>query len=225
MHHHYKKIRNKIFTVSSEANVYLIHIVYLLLLITYPIVVEDLGFPLGIFTVLLAMYILFSLFLPEKMNYTIVVLGSITAVYLIYFLTEHYNNNSVHYLIKSVLLFVFALLLFSTMLADLLRSEISLRLLYQGVDCYLLLGICFTFLFRVLHFHDPAYFNFDPSEEFNHLYLSFIVLTSIGLGDLLPTTMATKAVVVLEGVLGQIYIVFFAAMIVGKYISKSITSK
>jgi voltage-gated potassium channel len=49
--------------------------------------------------------------------------------------------------------------------------------------------------------------------------MSFIVLTSVGLGDMLPVTMSAKALVLLESIVGQIYLAFFVAVMIGKYMS------
>ena len=224
MQEQYKRIRDKIFIPSFAANLYLGHIVALLVLIAYPIIVDQFKFPLAFFTILLAIYILYCMVLPEKPNIQILITGFVAIVYTLFYLEENYDYTSIHYLIKSILLFLFAMFMFTSMLVETLHAEISLRLLYQSIDCYLFLGICFTFLFRILHFIDPHAFNFELKDEFNHIYMSFVVLTSIGLGDLLPTTLPAKALVILNGLLGQIYIAFFAAMIVGKYLTKATKS-
>jgi len=219
MHHHYSALRKKIFVTSKEDNLYLIHILSLLILLLYPIGIVYLNLPLSVFTVLMAAYILFSMLLPERLNFPLTIVGAVTIIYALYYLEEHYNYESHHYLIKSVLLFLFSSFMFYIMLREILLTTISLRLLYMCIDCYLFLGVTFTFLFRVIHFIDDGSFNFTIAEEFNHLYLSFIILTSVGMGDLLPLTLPAKAIVVIEGILGQIYMVFFASMIVGKYLA------
>jgi len=217
----YGEIRGKIFSSFLGTYVYLFHIVYLILLIIYPIAIEDLGFPFWVLTVLLSFFILFTMVLPEKINYAIILIGTITIIYVLFYLTEQYDVTTHQYLIKSILLFLLSVSIFSALVGEIIRSEISVSLLYLSIDCYLLLGLCFTFLLRSMHYLDPGSLNFDITEDFNHIYMSFIVLTSTGLGDLLPTTLPTKAVIILNGLLGQIYLTFFAAVIVGKYLSRA----
>ena len=218
---HYHRIREKIFVSSAGALLYLGHIVAVLLLLIYPIAVEELGLPLYSITLSLAIFILYSMILPEKPDWKILITGTVTFMYVLYYAEAHFSYTSYHFLAKSVLLFLFSVFMFSSMLLETLKSDISLRLLYQSIDCYLFLGICFGFAFRIIHFSDPSSFNFEIRDEFNHIYLSFVILTTVGLGDLVPKTLPAKALVILNGILGQIYIAFFAAMIVGKYLTKA----
>ena len=220
MHAHYKRLRGRIFVPSLESHLYLGHVVFLLVLMAYPILMAEFDVPLFVFTILTAFYVLYSMILPEKLNIPMVVVGTIVII-MLYFLDDQYDPGSSHYLIKSSLYLLFAVLMFASMLREIVYSEISLRFLYQSIDCYLVLGLAFAFAFRTLHFTDARSFNFPIETDFNHLYLSFIVLSSVGLGDLVPTTLAAKAIVVLNGLFGQIYLAFFAALIVGKFLAKS----
>ena len=218
----YDQVRSLIFSPSREANLYLYHVVFLMLLVAYPIAVEDLNLPVFAFTVMMVVYILFTLLLPEKLNYGILAVGIVAVIYVLLNSENLYDEPS--FLVKSALLFLFTFLTFINMMREILKSDISLRLIFLCIDGYLFLGMCFSFLFRIMHYLDSNAFNFPINQEFNHIYMSFVVFTSTGLGDLLPTAMASKALVMLNGLCGQIYLAFFAAMIVGKYLSKTINS-
>src|SRR5690606_20323174 len=110
---------------------------------------------------------------------------------------------------------IFTVQLMFILIMEILHSDISLKLVYQCIDGYLLLGICFGFLFRVVHFFDAGSFNFNSGSEFDHFYLSIITLTTVGMGDVLPVNAPAKSLVMLNGISGQIYLTFFASMIVG----------
>jgi hypothetical protein len=221
MHTHYNRLRKSVFSPSREASAYLAHIIFLFVLMVYPVAMEEFNLPIGVFTAFLAVYIFLTILLPEKINYTLVLVGMVTIIHVILYRENHYAYDSIHFLIKSSLLFLFALLSFISMIREIVRSPISLKLVYLSIDGYLFLGMCFAFLFRSIHYLDPASFNFELQEEFNHIYMSFVIFTTLGLGDLVPLSMTGKALVILNGLCGQIYLAFFAAMIVGKYLSKS----
>lgn len=218
----YQKLRKAFLFPSHEANHYLLHIITLFVLMAYPIGMEEFNLPLGLFTVLLAVFIFITMILPAEIQYGTVSVGVVAILHVLIYRENHYEQDSIHFLIKSFLLFLFALFAFITMIQEILRSPISLKLIYISIDGYLFLGLCFAFLFRSLHYLDPSAFNFELSDEFNHIYMSFVIFTTLGLGDLLPSTMAGKAIVILNGLCGQIYLAFFAAMIVGKYLSRQI---
>jgi len=102
---------------------------------------------------------------------------------------------------------------------EILFSPINLKMVYQAIACYILIGLIFALGYRLIHYSYPIAFNFPIEEGFNHIYLSYIVLTTVGMGDLLPYNSIAKAAVMLEAVVGQIYIAFFVSMMVGKYMS------
>lgn len=222
MHNYFETIRLKIFGPSISANAHFLHIVFLLVLIVYPLMVDELGLPIWLFSCLLILFVVFSILLPESLDYKLLLSGVLVILYTLFYIEFHFDHHSIHYLIRAILILLFGVFLTYTLLKGMLKFDISLALLYQSVDCYLLIGVCFAYLFRIMHVLDPGAFNFPVSDEFNHLYLSFVVLTTLGLGDLLPLTLPTKAAVVLASTIGQIYLVFFAAMIVGKYIGKTV---
>ncbi len=92
-----------------------------------------------------------------------------------------------------------------------------------AVAVYLLLGISWSFLFVSLEQFVPGSFGVPEGEEFsyaNALYLSFLTLTTIGYGDLLPTSNLARTFSFLEGVTGVLYIAVFVARMVSLYGTK-----
>ncbi len=53
------------------------------------------------------------------------------------------------------------------------------------------------------------------------MYYSYITLTTIGYGDILPVTPIAQKAAMLIGLVGQMYLVIITAIVVGKYISQS----
>lgn len=52
-----------------------------------------------------------------------------------------------------------------------------------------------------------------------YLYFSFVTLTTLGYGDVLPVNAYAETLVVLEAVVGQIYLTVLIAGLVGAYLS------
>jgi len=48
-------------------------------------------------------------------------------------------------------------------------------------------------------------------------YFSFITLTTIGYGDITPVSRGAKLLVMMEAILGQLYIAIFLARIIASY--------
>jgi hypothetical protein len=87
------------------------------------------------------------------------------------------------------------------------------------VCVYVLFGLIFALLaFGLSGVSDRQFFvqNPDPSLA-DFVYFSFVVLTTLGFGDLTPATDAGKGMVSFEALLGQIYLVTVVSRLVSLY--------
>jgi hypothetical protein len=99
-----------------------------------------------------------------------------------------------------------------------------------GALCgYLLLGVVFGHLYSIAEFVVPGSFSgsadltAEAGEDRRHLvltYFSFITLTTVGYGDVVPGV-AARGLVIVEAVLGQFYLGAFIADLVGKKIAQA----
>ncbi len=99
-----------------------------------------------------------------------------------------------------------------------------------GAFCgYLLLGLIASFLHMALlsYSHEAieglSYFtgnNRNMAVFSNIMYYSFITMTSIGYGDIFPTTISAKMLSVFIGIIGQFYITVIIALIIGKHLNQ-----
>ena len=83
---------------------------------------------------------------------------------------------------------------------------------------YLLLGWAWSGLYTWALHVDPTGSFRDPdqvSEAGGLLYFSFVTLTTLGYGDIVPVSLATRMLVVLEAIVGQLYLVILVARLVG----------
>lgn len=53
-------------------------------------------------------------------------------------------------------------------------------------------------------------------------YYNFVTLLTIGYGDVLPMSGMAQALTILEGLIGQFYLVFYMTALVGIYISRHV---
>jgi CBS domain containing-hemolysin-like protein len=63
---------------------------------------------------------------------------------------------------------------------------------------------------------NPKSFNVGALSLFEAIYFSITTAATVGFGDIVPTSIAARAVVMFEIVLGLMYAVFFFAVIVGE---------
>ena len=106
------------------------------------------------------------------------------------------------------------------------QPEIRRDTIMGGLCVYVLMGIFWMVLFINLELIRPGSFNFGvhgPHPDLNLqyrllMYYSFVTLLTIGYGDVVPMSGMAQSLTILEGLIGQFYLVFFMASLVGLYI-------
>ena len=92
---------------------------------------------------------------------------------------------------------------------------INMTVVVNAISVYLLIGLLFTYLNLTLStFSSEPFFVQGPQSVATFLYFSFITLVTIGYGDFTPVLTAGRCSAVAEGLIGQLYLVTFLAMIV-----------
>lgn len=98
-----------------------------------------------------------------------------------------------------------------------------------GASCvFLLLGILWTMFYTLLEYFQPgSIVDTGPAELHSGgdrqnllTYFSFVTLTTLGHGDVLPTTVAAQTLVWMEAVVGQLYLAIVVAALVGRFIAQ-----
>ncbi len=131
-----------------------------------------------------------------------------------------------------VALAVFTAFLMSTtvlMLRMVLRNErVNADKIFAAICAYFLLGFTFafglTFLWgamgdELFRFPQPLDAARTPSRAAELVYFSFTTLTTLGYGDMAPTTPLTRALATLEALTGQFYVGIIVARLVSLQLS------
>ncbi|MFO0948826.1 MAG: ion channel [Planctomycetota bacterium] len=110
------------------------------------------------------------------------------------------------------------------------EERISFHTISGSLCVYLMIGAVFALLFSMIEEIHPGSFEWPDTDKIETqgqkfsmlLYFSYTTLTTIGYGDCAPVNPNARALAILEGLLGQIYLVVLVARIVGLHISQSI---
>jgi hypothetical protein len=96
------------------------------------------------------------------------------------------------------------------------HEHVNLNTLAAGITAYLLIGIWFASLYRsIAAFEDYQIFtNILHPRPGDYTYFSFITLTTVGYGDLVPRSDITRTMAIFEAILGQVFLVTAVARIV-----------
>ena len=97
---------------------------------------------------------------------------------------------------------------------------INMNIVSGAVCTYLLIGVMFAFLYSLLFMLDPSSFanvavSADDVSPLNFLYYSFVTLTTLGFGDITPSSMTAKFWSITEAIMG----VLFIAVLIGRIVS------
>jgi voltage-gated potassium channel len=103
-------------------------------------------------------------------------------------------------------------------------TDMSANRLVGTVCVYLLLGVIWALSYSMLELAAPGSFaGFDAWSDggwdSEWLYFSFVTMTTLGYGDLLPISATARALAYLQAVFGQFYIAVLVAGLVSAFIS------
>jgi uncharacterized oligopeptide transporter (OPT) family protein len=98
------------------------------------------------------------------------------------------------------------------------QKTITTNMIYCAISIYLLIGIMWAGVYSILEYVSPGSFS-RTSGSVDHIYFSFVTLTTVGYGDVSPLTILAKRLSVFEAAMGSIYMAIIVALIVGRYLS------
>jgi hypothetical protein len=137
---------------------------------------------------------------------------------------------------RALLMLLFITVITATMLwAVLHRSVVTLDTVLGAVCVFLLLGALWAVLYDVAALHRPDAFRMPdepPSASPQRtssaslklpdsLYFSYVTLTTVGYGDIIPISRATRTLAWMEAVTGQIYLIVLVARLVAVHVAHS----
>lgn len=132
-------------------------------------------------------------------------------------------------LVTNTLDAAFLLFVMAVILGHLFRTrEVTADTIFGSICAYLLLGFVWAFVYAILEMVMPGSFSVSEgsgSRFSEFYYYSFVTLTTLGYGDVVPLTPEARSFAVLEAAMGQIYIAVLVARLVGLHVSRDSVPK
>lgn len=100
-------------------------------------------------------------------------------------------------------------------------ASVTVNVILDSISGYFLLGIVGGMLCSFLFYLDPSSFSLpanSSSRLYDFVYYSFVTITTLGYGDVLPTNHKGEALAVILSVMGQFYQTILVGMLIGKYL-------
>lgn len=125
------------------------------------------------------------------------------------------------------LLLVCNTLFYCFVVVELLRfilktDKVDFNIISAAISVYLIIGLIWTFIYAALDLRNPGAILSSSAENYyevlqDYLYFSFVTMTTLGYGDISPSTTVAQRWVILQAIVGQFYLVIFVARLVGLY--------
>lgn len=97
------------------------------------------------------------------------------------------------------------------------HEVVSAQTILGVLSAYLLIGLTFSWLYLAVDTIDNDAFSLVETEVWSYSEFSFVVLTTLGFGNDLPTSPFAGRLVALEALTGQIFLATFVARLVALY--------
>jgi len=111
-------------------------------------------------------------------------------------------------------------------------NRVTANTICAAIFVYLLLGVLWSLELSIVEIIHPGSFTdsrqsgsqvirFGGEHSVDALYFSFVTLTTLGYGDITPTSPIAKMLVCMEAVVGQLFLAILVARLVGLHIIHS----
>jgi hypothetical protein len=102
-------------------------------------------------------------------------------------------------------------------------TRVTAETLWAAINVYVLIGVFFSFLYTLLVAVEPGAFSGgllvgdreDVSQSL--LYYSFVTMTTLGYGDILPNIHVAATLAYVQALVGQLYVAILIARLVSRY--------
>jgi len=107
------------------------------------------------------------------------------------------------------------------------RGRVGSETIYAALTAYLMLGLTWTMAYIVTEFFVPGSFNLPEDRSpggTDLLYFSYVTLTTLGYGDITPSSTPAQSLAFTEALTGVLYIAVLISRLVGAWSRESESS-
>jgi hypothetical protein len=151
----------------------------------------------------------------------IVVLAAIA--FLSHWLHVFIGGQAAHIISAAAAILFFSLQTWILSLRIFAAGSVNIYRIYGAIAVYLILGIVWANAYVIVYLVQPAAFQFAPGAQAfeppisEMVYFSFVTLTTIGYGDIVAVHPMARSLVILEGLVGQLYPAILLARLVTQF--------
>jgi glucan phosphoethanolaminetransferase (alkaline phosphatase superfamily) len=143
-------------------------------------------------------------------------------------IAEIFELDTLYYISSIVNVLFFVIIVIRLIIQIAKSKEVNVGVILESVNAYLLLGLMFTMLVAILHLYNADALGFSNNEGtkvHDFIYFTFVTMSTLGYGDIIPHEPIGKSLSILISVTGQLYIAIIVAMLVGKFSAGNTSEK
>ena len=198
---------------------YLYFLISLVLLLVLPSIAPFVPFGDFILEITFGLVLLMAIIYTSRSYNDLILLGGIGTVLFILFSRYTFFQQS------SILNPIFTLTFFGLVFIRLMQyvfqpKPITSNDVMALCAGYLVIGIIGAPFFFVIDLRlENAFSSPEGTEFYDLLYFSYITLTGVGYGDIVPRHTVAKSVALVIGIAGQLYLAILVGIIIGKFLA------
>ena len=167
--------------------------------------------------------------ISQKAQNVRIALGVILPIIVGMWLANLMDIPNIRFLVDFCAILFFAFTIIIILSALLQENKVTLDVIYGAVTVFLLMAVMWAFIFDVIETAHPGSFQVTASQSqgtrVHFVYYSFVTITTVGYGDILPVSLIARAFSIVEMVVGQIFLIVLVARLVGINITQSMKKK
>ena len=174
--------------------------------------------------------LIFGTYAASKKTYIAITAVSLALPMLVLIWTSHFTDIPFLVFLGNCFAIAFLAFLVIVILSFIFSEhEVTINVIYASIVVYLLIAIMWAFVYSVLESIHPGSFAAGEGQieagRRLYIYYSFVTITTLGYGDITPTTDLSNTFSFLEAVTGQLYIAILIARLVGIQIAQSMNKR
>ncbi len=177
-----------------------------------------------VFAILIASSLLI---IGHKERSVLLLIAAIVLIDLVLLVLSYYCNESFINGFSFLITIVFLILMTTLCLYFTLKDKtISVTTLFGSLSAYLFIGLVFAYLYLFVEWLSPMSFSqLNTAQETQAIYFSFITLTTVGFGEIVPLKPIAQTIVWFEAFTGQSYLALIIGQLIGRYVAEQIHVK